>query len=208
MKPIQKATIFICLILIFTIFLTFILQRQIAPFTDYIATAQARNSVNRVINESILEVLEEVDISYSDLFMLERDENGQVRSASANVVAMNNLRARIHSEMNDRIMDLQSEQMGVHIGSLFGADALANRGPQIPVRLVFNGSITMDFRNRFEAAGINQTKHTSVLETRAEVMVVLAGRHVICVVDATIPVAEAIILGEVPHVFLNAEFPR
>jgi sporulation protein YunB len=197
-----------CLILILTIVLAFILQKQIAPFVDYIAVAQARNMVNQIINETIMETLQRENIVYTDLFIIERDDRGSVRSASSNVIVMNNLKANIHNEMNRRIMNLQNEEMGVHIGSLIGADALANRGPKIPVRLVFNGSIVMDFRNQFTAAGINQTKHTSALETRAEVMVVLAGRQVVCSVESTIPVAETIILGEVPRVYLSGEFLR
>ncbi|GHV16310.1 sporulation protein YunB [Clostridia bacterium] len=197
-----------CLLLIFAFFITIILQAKIAPFTEYLAKSKAQYTANKIINETIAECIMEEKVGYSDLYILEKDENGNIKAETSNIVGMNNFKSKIHGALNEKFGNIKNSTISIPIGSLTNLDWFANHGPSIPVRLIFNGNIAMDFTNSFTSAGINQTKHSSALVTKTEIMIMLAGRTSVYYVENTIPIAETIILGDVPNSYLNFDFPK
>ena len=80
---------------------------------------------------------------------------------------------------------------------------LEGLGPGITVRMLPVGSVTTDFKAEFTSAGINQTRHRIYLEAVARVDLVLPNGAQSIAIRAQIPVAESIIIGEVPESYVD-----
>jgi sporulation protein YunB len=175
---------------------------QIAPLVEKLAKSKAQYIANRMVSDTVLQCLKSDGTKYEDILILEKDVNGNIKAETANIVAMNNLKSQIHSELNLKLDDIKNEDISIPVGTLVGYDVLANVGPKIPVHLAFNGNVLIDYVDSFSAVGINQTKHSVSLVAKVEVLVMLGARNVVCNIDSSIPIAETIIVGDVPNSYL------
>ena len=80
---------------------------------------------------------------------------------------------------------------------------MTDSGPRIPVGVVPVGAITTKFVTRFESAGINQTRHEISIETSTQMRIVIPIGAATVSVTTIVPVAEAIIVGDVPSSYVN-----
>lgn len=119
------------------------------------------------------------------------------------MIKMNELKAVIIQDVQSKLGGDSHKDVGVPIGTLLGSDFLHGRGPDIPLRLTLSGNINADFKSSFESAGINQTKHQIYLNIHTSVYSFIPGFATTTEVDTNFPVAETIIVGEVPQVVAN-----
>ena len=197
----KKIMIFLILLTFIGILGAFFLQEKLAPITDKYVQNKAQYVGNKIINDCVANVMDEVGTN--DFFILEKDSAGKIISENTNVVAMNLFKSKLHNELNDAFNNIGENNFGVPIFNIIGFDWMSGFGPKIRVKLLYNGNIEADFENEFTASGINQTKHIIYIKTKAEVWAVVSGRQILCQIDNKMPIAETIILGDVPSVYLN-----
>ena len=65
------------------------------------------------------------------------------------------------------------------------------------------GTVSVNFVTEFESAGINQTRHRISLEATASVQIVIPTGAAPVRVSASLPVAESILVGEVPQSYIQ-----
>ena len=175
------------------------MQSRLAPVTDKFVESKAKYIANKIINDTIIEIIPEM----GDFFVLGKNSDGKIISATTNTMAMNLFKSKLHNNLNDKFANIADNNFSVPILNIIGVDWLSGIGPKIPVRLLYNGSILADFENEFIAAGINQTKHIIYINTKAEVWAVISGRQILCEIDNRMPIAETVVMGDVPNVFFN-----
>jgi hypothetical protein len=75
------------------------------------------------------------------------------------------------------------------------------------VKIIPAKQVTVEVENRFEQAGINQTRHliNFKINSRIKIAVPLVDKDV--EVATTIPLADTIIVGSVPDTYLNFTAP-
>ena len=189
--------------IIFIVFISilgaFYLQGKLAPITDRFVESKAKFIGNKIINDTIIEMTPEME----EFFILEKNEEGRIISARTNSMAMNLFKSRLHNRLNEKFGNIADNNFNVPILNIVGFDWMSGLGPKIPVRLLFNGSIFADFENEFIAAGINQTKHIIYINTKAEVWAVISGRQILCQIENKMPIAETVVMGDVPGVYFN-----
>jgi sporulation protein YunB len=192
---------------IFVILLCFalaiLLDSQLRPIIKSITTNQARIKSVNTINRVIADELEKNSVSYSDLVSIERDSNGKVLAITTQMVKMNELKATIITDVQKVLADDGHMDVGVPLGTLLGNEFLHGYGPNIPLRLTLSGNVNADFKSVFESAGINQTRHQIYLNIHTSVYSFLPGFNTTTEVDTNVPIAETIIVGEVPEVVAN-----
>jgi sporulation protein YunB len=154
------------------------------------------------INKAVTNELKKDNVSYNDLVTVERNESGEVLAITTNMVKMNELKASVISSVQEQLSD-NHKDIGVPLGTLLGNDLLHGRGPNVPLRLTLSGNVNADFKSSFESAGINQTKHQIYLNIHTSVYSFIPGFNTTTDVETNIPVAETIIVGEVPQVVAN-----
>lgn len=194
------------LILIFIIFFIFALlfeyaNSQILPTVIALAESNAKAKTTQIITEVVNSKLAEVD--YNDLVYIQKDSQSKVTALQANVVKMNMLSAEFSSEIQERIEKLGDLYVKIPLWNIFGNTFFSNQGPEISIKVVPFGNVDTDFGTEFVAAGINQTRHKIFLEIKSKIIVVVPlvkrGTEVV----TKVPVAETIIVGDVPESFID-----
>ena len=169
--------------------------------TDKFVESKAKFIANEIINNTIIEAL--TTMGEEEFFVLGKNNEGRIISSTTNTVAMNLFKSRLHNQLNERFGKIEDSNFGVPILNIIGMDWMSGWGAKIPVRLLYNGSILADFENEFISAGINQTKHVIYIKTNADVWAIISGRQILCQVENRIPVAEVVVMGDVPNLWLN-----
>ena len=181
--------------------LTLTATARMRPLLESLATTRVSNTVNRIIFEAVNEAIQNGDISYERLISLEKDSEGKITAVHSNMAAFNRLQAQILDIILAKIDQVSARELSIPIGPLTGSALLAGRGPRIRVRMESVGSSTARFNNRFESAGINQTKHQIILEVEVSVAILLPGFTTATKVSTAVTVAETVIVGAVPDTY-------
>ena len=145
------------------------------------------------------------DIVYDDLINIVTDELGNITMIQANTVEINSLSKDLAQATELRIEDFGGQGMGIELGSFTGIPLLVGRGPEIKLRVTPIGSVYSTFSSKFESAGINQTIHRIYLNINAAVGVVLPLYTKKFTATQNVLIAESIIVGTVPEVYLYSD---
>ena len=102
---------------------------------------------------------------------------------------------------------VDASEIRIPLGSLVDSELVWARGPELRVRALRVGTVSAEFRSDFSQAGVNQTLHKIDLELAVPLTLMLPGGAVETVCETQIPIAETVIVGQVPQIFLqNGEF--
>ena len=181
--------------------LTLTATARMRPLLESLATTRVSNTVNRIISEAVNEAIQNGDISYERLISLEKDNEGKITAVHSNMAAFNRLQSQILDIILAKIDQVSARELSIPIGTLTGSALLAGRGPRIRVRMESVGASTARFNNKFESAGINQTKHQIILEVEVSVAILLPGFTTATKVSTAVTVAETVIVGAVPDTY-------
>ena len=181
----------------------FLIDSALRPTLTALAQARVENAVTRIVNDAVDGTLTSEAISYSDLVTLEKDAAGQVSVLAANTAQLNALRTEILGKVLAQVEQLDSQELGVPLGSLTGFATASDLGPVLPVRVLTAAVPTADFENVFTSAGINQTLHRIMLNVRVECTLLIPGGTVDTAVEAQVCAAETLLMGQVPDAYLE-----
>lgn len=168
------------------------------------AESEAVNLGTRAIASAIGEHLLPL-IEAESLFRPVTDDQGQLVMIDYNVARINQIGAVAAYHIQEALARLSQQQLPIPLGRLTGLDFLAGTGPVVPVRIVPVGSVKVEPRSDFVAAGINVVNHRLYVHVRVDMKVVAP------YIDASFPVEQAIVLsnqvipGRVPQVFVDIQ---
>lgn len=175
---------------------------RLQPTALSLAESRARVLATSALNDAIAAIMDQ-NISYDDLMQVSYDSSGRVSMLKANTMRMNELGSRIVLEAQRNLEQVSSQLIRIPLGAATRMALLEGMGPGIAVRMLPVGSVTTDFKAEFSSAGINQTRHRIYLEAVARVDLVLPNGAQSIAIRAQIPVAESIIIGEVPESYVD-----
>ena len=164
------------------------------------ATLIATQSINHVINEKVSK-----QIDPQNLVLIKVDNQGKVVLIQPNTMEFNKLAADTTIKVQDVLEKLSEEKINIPIGQVLGSQFLASMGPQLTVTIIPIGTVQVKVIDKFEQAGINQTKHMVYLVATTEVKIVVPLVSKSVSVDTQVPVAEYVVVGEVPSTYV--QFP-
>ena len=166
------------------------------------AEARARQMAADELNSALKYVLD-ASLTYADFMQVTCDAQGRVNMLSTNTMLMDALAAGAVECAQARLAALSEQGVTLPAGAALGINALSGAGPRIRFSLVPVGVVTADFVTEFTDAGINQTRHTIFLEAAASVQIVIPTGAQLISVRARIPIAESILVGEVPQSYIQ-----
>lgn len=177
-------------------------ERKLRPAILAIAAIKANGLAVDAINEAILEKVAQGTL-YQDLIDVEQNDEGRIVMAQINTMAVNRVVAEATMATRKALSDLGKKQVNIPLGEVMDNYLLATYGPDIPVRLVPFGRVNTEVIDSFEEAGINQTRHKIYLHIHTEVQIVIPFIAESVKVEAAVPVADAVYMGEVPDTVIN-----
>lgn len=198
----RSALLRVAIVLLIPIVLFLWADNNLRPVILTMAEARARVMGVKAMNDAVFEVIGKEEI-YSDLMSVVLDANGRVSMMQANTARMNELSTEAVLAVLRNLDSIAAQGISIPLGAALGSKLLAGSGPAVHVRIVPAGSVTTEFISEFTSAGINQTRHRIFLEINTNVQMVLPTGAQTATVSAHMPIAESIIVGEVPQSFVD-----
>ena len=169
------------------------------PITETVA----KQTTTLAINDAVKEELSSKNLTYDDFVQIQRDNNGNVVSMSTNMATVNTFKADITSTIQETLLN-HTMKTQVPLGTLIGWNITRGHGPNIALKVGVSGNISVDFQSSFESAGINQTIHRIYLTIRTSAYAYFSLAKGSTDVDTSILVAETVIVGEVPQIYMTS----
>jgi len=179
------------------------IDRRVRPTLLSVAEVQVTRMAVESINRTVQQEVSRNNIEYQDFITVHRDYNGRVALMQANTVRINKLAADITLDVQQRLRMLENESVAVPFGQVLGSRIFADMGPYINIKIHPMGVVNVNVVDRFEQAGINQTRHKIYLDFTTMVKVVIPLYSGEVEVATKVPVAESIIVGDVPDAVIN-----
>jgi len=177
-------------------------ETRLRPVILTMAEARARVMAVRAMYDAVSELIGDAE-PYDGLMRIALDSAGRVSMMQANTVRMNELSANAARLVQRNLDALAPRGIGIPLGAALGPRLLAGSGPSITVRVSSVGAVTTEFVSEFTSAGINQTRHRIFLTITSDIRLVIPTGTRVATVYAQMPVAESIIVGEVPKSFIE-----
>ena len=118
---------------------------------------------------------------------------------------MNLLRAELTDTILEALEGVDVSSIHLPMGSLLDFEPLWAKGPDLQVRAMTVGTVSAEFDSEFSSAGVNQTVHRIWLEVVVPMTVLLPGDELEVTVQTRLPLAETVIVGQVPNTYLSLQ---
>ena len=187
---------FICFLLIIYYFFV------ISPVIKTYSAQETKSITEKAINLAVSNVINRT-LSYDALIDINYSQTGEIVSFSANQYEINSITREIVKETQYQMTNLGRDGLPIQIGTFSGVPFLIGRGPTIHLNLVPIGVVSGKFDSEFSSVGINMTKHSLFLYIDVHVSIVLPVQSYEIYSTNQVLLAESIIVGKVPEVYLN-----
>jgi sporulation protein YunB len=166
------------------------------------ATFIATQTINQVINDKV-----NLNIDPQTLMNVTLDSRGRVVLIQPNTMEFNKIAADTTIKVQNILKDIGEEKIDIPMGQILGSQLLASIGPNITVTVIPIGTVQVKVIDKFEQAGINQTRHMIYLiaTTQIKIVVPLVSKSIS--VDTQMPIAEYVVVGDVPNTYVQFPFP-
>lgn len=183
--------------------LLLLFRREYHAVMISLAQTQVKNATSDLINDAIDHQISCGTVQYDRMVYFEKDLNGRITALKTNMSEVNRLKTELLNLVNDEILAVDSDQLGIPIGSLIIPELFAGKGPTIPVRILTIRNSEASFFSEFSEAGINQTMQKLNMQVSIDVSVLVLGMVEEFTISSQVVVAETLIVGQVPDMFMQ-----
>ena len=185
--------------------LTLLFRFRLAPMARSLMAIQVDNQASDAINASIAEQIADGEIDYDRIVTVEKDADGTVTAIRANMAEINRLKTSILSRIDEKLESASLEKLSVPLGSFVFPELFSGQGPGVAVQVIAVRTSDAAFHNSFSSAGINQTLHEITITIHGDVTIVTVAGTQEIPVDATVMIAQTVIVGTVPTTYFGME---
>ncbi|WP_291650417.1 sporulation protein YunB [Clostridium sp.] len=205
---IKHPKLILVIIAIFVLFnsILYFFDKNILPAVLTIGEEQLKREATEIINETALDIYSN-QFDYSDMIIIEKDNDGNITMLRADTVKLNYLSSKLILASNDKFGELQEMGLDVPLGYMTKNLVFYNLGPKVNIKMTQIGNVTSSYESVFESAGINQTRHKIYLNVNMKMKIVVPLNSKDVEVTCQIPVAETIIVGKIPNTAIELNKP-
>jgi sporulation protein YunB len=168
-----------------------------------IAEVRAIQLATETANKALQQEVSDENLQYQDFIFIHKDSEGHIVLMQANTVKVNKFASDTTLAVEKALEDLRWQSFGIPVGQVLGIPLFANLGPEIKYNIMPVGSVRVNVVDKFETAGINQTRHSIYLNFDTNVRIVIPSKGGEAVVGMQVPLVESIIVGSVPSTFVS-----
>ncbi|MBR6779102.1 MAG: sporulation protein YunB [Clostridia bacterium] len=198
----NKKNTFTFVVIFFVVFFCFYYFVAVSPVIKTYTSAETRALTEKAVNIAVSNVINRT-INYDTLIDINYTSTGEISSFSANQHEINSITREIVKEAQFQMTTLGEDGLKINIGTFSGIPFLIGRGPIISLKLTPIGSVSSNFESQFQSVGINITRHTLLLYINAHISIVMPIKSYDFYTTNEVLLAESIIVGKVPEVYLN-----
>ena len=181
----------------------FLFRSKYHTIIDTLAQTQVKNVTSDLINDAIDRQICDGTIQYDRMVYFEKDLEGKITALKTNMSEVNRLKTDLLNLINDEILSVDSDHLGIPLGSLVVPEVFAGKGPCIPVQILTIRNSDASFYSEFSQAGINQTLQKMYMQVSVDVAVLVLGKVNDFTISSQVVIAETVIVGQVPDMFLQ-----
>lgn len=196
----KRYLLWIIALLLFILYIYKYIDKNVRPSIIAISEVRAKQVTIQAINDTIKNKIRN-DIEYTDLISVKYDNEGKVTLMQANTILMNIIAADVALEIQGELKEISDSIIKVPLNNVFNIQIV--KLPSIRVRIIPQGAVAVDFATEFESTGINQTRHRIYIIVNTDIKMILPLVSENIRVTTNIPIAETIIVGDVPEQFVE-----
>ena len=179
------------------VYLCFSIESHINPLMQDMALSNLNSLVIRECSEA---VNSGDKLVYNDLINKTEGSDGEIRSLSVDYNKLNSYKANLTIDVQNRIDQINSVEVCIPFMAMFSSRFYSPIGFPVKLKVLTDENVKVEFEDKFESAGINQTRHVLSVIITVEMGVNLPMRASDEDIVTEIPIAETIIVGDVPTV--------
>lgn len=173
--------------------------RIFSPILCSLAQEELQSRFNKICNEAVLEYFD--DKKNSELFEIERLENGEIQGITTDTIGMNRIKSSLNLKIQKELDKIDEIKVEVPSGGFFGIGGSF----KIPVYLLGITALETDYVSNFESVGINQTRISVEVSISLSGELVAFGQENAVTVKTTVPVLMTVIVGKVPGTYVEVK---
>ena len=159
-------------------------------------------SATNAANKAIINVFSN-EIEYDDIMIVSKNSSGEIEMLTANAPKINLFSRKIANITLTELERKLKEGIPVPSLSFTGIDLLSGYGRDTIIKTVTVADVTCDFASEFKSVGINQTLHSIYANVIINVNIELPLAKKTETHVAKVIVAETVLVGKVPEIYLN-----
>jgi sporulation protein YunB len=167
--------------------------------------AKAILLATQAINDVVDDVGKNIDPQL--MINVKVDSRGRVVLIQPNTMEFNKIAADTTIKVQDSLRSISDEHIEIPVGQILGSQLLASVGPKIKVTVIPIGTVQVKVVDKFEQAGINQTRHMVYLMVTTQIRIVVPLVSKSVNVNTQVPISEYVVVGEVPSTYVQFPFP-
>lgn len=168
------------------------------PVVTAFAESQAIWDVSKIANRTALQVLSEQADVCNRTIRVEYDGAQKVSSVYMDVAGINTVRSVMTEMVMAAIEETASIAVAIPLSTVLGWRWLSGMGPLITFPVSFTATVLSDVSSSLDEIGINQSAYRVMIHLDISLYLVSPmGRSTVST-RVTYPMAEAVLLGEVP----------
>lgn len=168
------------------------------PILTAFAESQAVWIATKVANNTVATVLDQYTEVCSDMIQVTYTDTEHLSSVIPNTASVNMVRTAITDRAIEEMEQLTSLSVAIPVGTLLGPDWLSGWGPLVNFPISFTATVLSDVSSSLEAVGMNQSTYRVLVHLDIHLYVVTPGGRSTVGTQVSYPMAEAVLLGEVP----------
>ena len=201
-KIIKKKAVLILVIIIATLTITSTVK-SIDPIFENLCKEKAMQIATDILNTESTKVVHKYE--YKDLVTIVKNEEDGTSILKTDVRAINDIASDVAIEVNNSLIALKEEKIGIPVGAVLGSKFLSGIGPGINMSIIPVGQVTTEVKTEFKAQGINQTVYRIFLEIICNVDIVTSYKTIETEIINQVLLVETVIVGGVPETYYNLE---
>lgn len=168
----------------------------VTPIFNYLGTNKVKSIATIIMNDQVTDVIK--IHTYDEMFTIEKDMNENVSMIKSNVMAINEITSNIAVKIQERLDELDREELEIPLGSFTAVTWLAGTGPNIYIEVRPEGVVETNIRSEFVSVGINQTIHRIYLDITCDIGIITPYSQNTEEIRNQVLLIENIIVGIVP----------
>ncbi len=178
-------------------------EMQLRPIIKQAGGKALKNELTILLNTAVKNAVESEDLVYNDFVTLNYNENGNISSIVSNTAFINFFKTDLSIKAAQTVDQCGDFNLLVPWGTLLGSEIFSDKGLELKVESSTYGFAVTNVYSTFESVGINQTLHKIYVELTLSATAYIGNYKIDEKVTDQIPVAETIIVGDVPNSYYN-----
>lgn len=181
----------------------FRIEMRIGSLAQQAAVSKLNGTITKEVNRVVTEVFAEEAVNAKSLVSKQKDETGRVLSMSTDYYTLNRMKSSMAIKVQEVLDGLDVVETTVPVGMLFSDTFLTGIGFRVPVKVFATNAIRVEYKDSMIAVGINQSSHHLTVEITVPARVAGLLSYEDTEVVTQVPIAETVIVGEVPQTYLH-----